>query len=81
VQVRAEGAVCRCGNRGCLETVAATGALLAALEPAHGQGLGVGRLRELVEHGDPGATRVVNDAGRAVGRVLADLVNHLTPRR
>lgn len=79
VQVRAEGAVCRCGNRGCLETVAATGALLAALEPAHGQGLGVGRLRELVEQGDPGATRVVNDAGRAVGRVLADLVNHLNP--
>ncbi len=79
VQVRAEGAVCRCGNRGCLETVAATGALLAALEPAHGHDIGVPRLRELVEAGDPGAARVVNDAGRAVGRVLADLVNHLNP--
>ena len=29
VQVRPEGIVCRCGNRGCLETVAAGDALLA----------------------------------------------------
>jgi predicted NBD/HSP70 family sugar kinase len=40
---------------------------------------GLNVLRELVEQGDPGATRVVSDAGRAIGRVLADLVNHLNP--
>jgi predicted NBD/HSP70 family sugar kinase/biotin operon repressor len=39
VQVREEGTVCRCGNRGCLETVASVPAVLAALRPAHGDGL------------------------------------------
>lgn len=29
--------------------------------------------------GDFGARRVVNDAGRAIGRALADLCNHLNP--
>jgi predicted NBD/HSP70 family sugar kinase len=32
-----------------------------------------------VAAGDLGATRVVNDAGRAVGRVLADLCNVVNP--
>ena len=45
VRVRAEGAVCRCGNRGCLETVASTDALLELLRPAHGSDLGVRGLR------------------------------------
>ena len=36
-------------------------------------------LIELVDAGDLGATRLVNDAGRAIGRVLADLCNALNP--
>lgn len=79
VQVLQDGLVCRCGNRGCLETVAATGPLLALLRPVHGADLTVQGLLELVASGDPGARRVVNDAGRAVGRVVADLCNHLNP--
>jgi predicted NBD/HSP70 family sugar kinase len=34
---------------------------------------------ELVADGDLPARRVVNDAGRAVGRALADLCNYLNP--
>jgi predicted NBD/HSP70 family sugar kinase len=79
VQVRPDGVVCRCGNRGCLETVAADGSLLALLRPAHGDDLTVPGMLELVAHGDLGARRVFNDAGRALGRVLADLCNHLNP--
>jgi predicted NBD/HSP70 family sugar kinase len=79
VQVRPEGVVCRCGNRGCLETVAAECALLALLRPAHGPGLTRQGMLELVASGDLGARRVFNDAGRALGRVLADLCNHLNP--
>ncbi len=79
VQVRAGGAVCRCGSRGCLETVAAVPALLEALAPLHGPGLGVDDLLELVAQGDPGARRVVKDAARALGRALADVCTHLNP--
>jgi len=79
VQVRPDGAVCRCGNRGCLETIASTGALLALLEPAHGPDLTVRGLLDLVDGGDIAARRLINDAGRAVGRTLADLCNHLNP--
>ncbi len=79
VQVRAGGAVCRCGSRGCLETVAGAPVLLEALEPLHGPGLGVEDLLALVASGDPGACRVVKDAGRALGRALADVCTHLNP--
>ena len=79
VHVREEGHVCRCGNRGCLETVASTGAVLDALRHAHRADLGVRDLHALIARGDPGARRVVVDAGRAIGRVLGDHCNVLNP--
>lgn len=79
VRVRAEGAVCRCGNRGCLETVASTDAMLSLLRPADGGGASMGTLIELLEAGDIGAQRVVSDAGREIGRVVAGLCNVLSP--
>jgi predicted NBD/HSP70 family sugar kinase/biotin operon repressor len=79
VHVRADGHVCRCGNRGCLETVAATGAVLAALRYAHGPDLGMPEVLALVDAGDLGARRVIGDAGRAIGRALADHCNVLNP--
>src|SRR4051812_2232988 len=57
VSVRSEGAVCRCGNRGCLETVASVDAVLSLLRPTHGSGLTARDLVELLESGDAGAHR------------------------
>jgi predicted NBD/HSP70 family sugar kinase len=79
VQVRADGVVCRCGNRGCLETIASEGAIRTLLRPGRGDDLTRRELLDLVAAGDFGATRVVNDAGRAIGRVLADLCNAVNP--
>lgn len=79
VQVRVDGAVCRCGNRGCLETVATEAPLRALLRPARGHDVTHCELLDLVAAGDLGACRVVNDAGRAIGRVLADLCNAVNP--
>jgi predicted NBD/HSP70 family sugar kinase len=79
IQVRPDGAVCRCGSRGCLETVAATGPLVSLLRPTHGADLTLHGLLRLVADGDLPARRVVNDAGRAVGRAIADLCNYLNP--
>jgi len=79
VQVRADGAVCRCGNRGCLETVASGPALLNVLRPAHGPDLTLGGMLALAAAGDLGTLRVLNDAGRAIGHALGDLCNSLNP--
>jgi len=79
VMVVADGAVCRCGNRGCLETVASRPALVELLRPSYGEGFGVADMLAAATAGDVGPRRAVTDAGRAVGRVLADLVNCLNP--
>lgn len=75
----ADGVVCRCGNRGCLETVAAAPALIELLRVSHGPGLTVADLLRLAEEGDVGVRRVFGDAGRSIGRALADLVNAVNP--
>ena len=80
VRVRDDGNVCICGNRGCLETLVSARGLVAALQPAHPeQELTIADLFRFVTAGDPGAERLVEDAGRAVGRTLADVVNVLNP--
>jgi predicted NBD/HSP70 family sugar kinase/biotin operon repressor len=75
------GAICHCGNRGCLETQAATSALLEMLRPSHGPELTVAGLIELAQDGDAGCRRVLADAGRHVGVALANLVSLFNPRR
>jgi predicted NBD/HSP70 family sugar kinase len=79
VQVDPDGSLCRCGNRGCLGTVAAAGPLLDLLRPVYGDGLTVEGMLELVGAGEEGPRRLIEDAGRAVGRVLGGLCNHLNP--
>ncbi len=73
------GLICRCGNRGCLETVASPVAVAALLERSTGEPSSVQRLLALVHDGDRGACRAVADAGAAVGRVLSTIVNLLNP--
>jgi glucokinase-like ROK family protein len=79
VLVDPDGIVCRCGNRGCLETVAATGALVDLLRRSHGEDLTVEAMLEAARAGDLGCRRVIHDAGRALGQVVATLLNVLNP--
>jgi glucokinase-like ROK family protein len=79
VLVDAEGPVCRCGNRGCLETVAGTDALADLLRRSHGAGLDGRAIVRLAREGDLGCRRVIADAGRAIGQAAATLVNVLNP--
>ena len=78
VPVRDDGLVCRCGSRGCLETEVSAPRLLETLRPAYGD-LDVAGLLELDTAGDPGAQRVLNDAGHTIGRSLAGLCTVLNP--
>jgi predicted NBD/HSP70 family sugar kinase len=73
------GPICRCGNRGCLETIASPPAVAALLERSSGEPVAVEQLLELVEAKDRRARRAVADAGEAIGRALSMLVNVLNP--
>ncbi|MFV8132452.1 ROK family transcriptional regulator [Streptomyces syringium] len=75
------GPVCRCGNRGCLETFTAARYVLPLLHSAHGTDLTVARMVQLAQEGDPGCRRVIADVGRHIGSGVANLCNLLNPRR
>ena len=74
---------CRCGSRGCLETVVSITTVrrqLAHVLATHQETLDEHEIPPLHEVADnPAAARVLTEAGRTVGRVLADLVNCLNP--
>lgn len=80
VTIDEHGAPCRCGNRGCLETVAAGPALLAGFD----ESAGIHRLRDLVTAAGAGsapAQRAIADAGRHIGVAAAGLCNLFDPER
>jgi predicted NBD/HSP70 family sugar kinase len=79
IVVDPDGQVCRCGNRGCLATIAGGAALTAALRQIRGPQMTVDELIGLSHDGDPGAGRLISDAGQAVGRVLASTCGVLDP--
>ncbi len=77
--IRPGGEMCRCGRRGCLETVASSRAILGRLA-----GHGISRLPEAVaafEAGDPFVRDVVLSAARELGVALAWLVGALNVER
>jgi predicted NBD/HSP70 family sugar kinase len=90
-----DGAECRCGRFGCLETVASSRAIVARAEEAAaaapdgrlGRRLAAaGRLhlddvRLALEAGDEDATAIVRAAGRALGYAVAALIGALNVRR
>lgn len=71
--MRPEGALCACGNRGCLETVASLTSIREALTPVHGA-VGVHRLADLLALGDVSCRRAMRDAGAVIGMALAPMV-------
>ena len=76
---RGADVVCRCGNRGCLEAIAAGPALAAALQAAGVQAASGADVVQLVRGGDANAVQVVRQAGRDIGEVVATLVNLINP--
>jgi glucokinase len=89
--VEPEGALCGCGNRGCLEAYASATAVVRMAREAISGGAapGLGRaanssaefsakaVYNLAIQGDEGARRVFRQVGRALGIVLSDMVNAL----
>lgn len=71
--------VCPCGRRGCVEAVASTTAITAAVSAAHGRQVGMAEAVELRHAGDASATEVFDEAGRVIGAAIASLVNLVGP--
>jgi predicted NBD/HSP70 family sugar kinase len=79
VTVELNGAMCRCGSRGCLETVASPAAITNLLATSWGQPASQIDLADLLQRRDRGTIRAVEDAGEAVGRALSAAVSLLNP--
>lgn len=75
------GTVCRCGNRGCLETIAAARTVIQLLEPVRGPGLTIADVVQKAGQGDAACARVLADTGRHVGAAVANLCNVFNPER
>ncbi len=73
------GKICRCGNRGCLETFVGAPFLLELLRHSHGE-LSLRQVITLAKEGDQGSRRVIADAGRHIGIGVANLCNLLNPQ-
>jgi predicted NBD/HSP70 family sugar kinase len=76
-----DGRLCKCGNRGCLETVASAEAITGLLGRRGGPEIGLPQAIEMAMNGDRGARRILEDAAAAIGVALANLCNILNPSR
>lgn len=80
VQVDPLGLICRCGGRGCLNTVVGAAVLTESLRLNRGE-LTLSDLIALAKQGDVGCRQVISDAGAMIGRVVADTAIALTPSK
>jgi predicted NBD/HSP70 family sugar kinase/biotin operon repressor len=75
------GALCYCGNRGCLETVASGPAILHLVGQGQTGTQTLERVIELAGQGDVRCRRAISDAGREIGVAVAGLCNLINPER
>lgn len=71
--------LCRCGNRGCLETVVSIAEVRRQLALVHSPSGDPHKSPLAAFSSDPAASRVISATGRTLGRVLADMCNALNP--
>lgn len=76
VMVRENGDLCRCGKRGCLETVSSVRSVLRQLNLAS-----VDQAVAAYQAGDPNASQVITQAGHYLGISLANLVGAFNIRK
>jgi predicted NBD/HSP70 family sugar kinase len=74
------GPICRCGNRGCLETLAGSAAVLASLRDAFDAPAALSDVIAFAHEGHAGARRAISDAGAHIGAAVATLCNLLNPQ-
>lgn len=82
VAVDQAGPKCHCGNRGCVEAIAADAAILARIRETTGADVvDTAEAVDLARRGDPGAREAYAAAGAAIGRGIATVANLFGPQR
>lgn len=72
--------VCHCGRRGCVESVASSGAIVAAVAAVDGRsGLTIQDVARSAHDGDPVAIAAYAKAGAVIGTAIATMVNLAGP--
>lgn len=80
VTAHPRGLLCRCGKRGCLETVASAPAILRACREAGAEIETLDDLALAVTRGDQAVDTVLREVGSTIGRVLGAAAMTLNPR-
>lgn len=75
------GPLCPSGHRGCARSVLTQEAISGAVSTVLNRQVSYEEALELAEEGEPAARRVVDDAGRGLGRLLAAIANLTAPER
>jgi predicted NBD/HSP70 family sugar kinase len=75
------GALCYCGNRGCLETVASGPAIIGLVGLVNGEVPTLAQIVDLAVAGEVRCHRAIADAGHEIGVAIAGLCNLINPER
>ncbi|WP_278235811.1 ROK family transcriptional regulator [Isoptericola sp. AK164] len=75
------GPPCFAGHRGCAVAMLTIRSIATQVSVALGREVAYDEALDLAEDGDPAARRVVDDAGRALGRFVAAAANFTMPER
>ena len=75
------GALCYCGNRGCLETVASGPAIIELVGLISGEVPTLSQIVDLAAAGELRCHRAIADAGHEIGVAIAALCNLINPER
>ncbi|MFE2045669.1 ROK family protein [Streptomyces sp. NPDC059477] len=82
VAIDPAGPLCHCGNRGCVEAIAADTAILARIRETTGAAVAdAAEAVALAHQGHPGVREVYAAAGTAIGRGIATVANLFGPER
>ncbi|WP_172193138.1 ROK family transcriptional regulator [Actinomyces faecalis] len=79
--VKADGARCRCGKRGCLETVASASAIIRRCRQGGVEVAGIEDVAQAYHQGRRVAVEAVTEAGQALGKVLGRVCVLIDPAR
>jgi predicted NBD/HSP70 family sugar kinase len=79
MHIEDDGALCRCGGRGCLMTTLNAIRLIDRIHAVHPGAISMADVLSLAAGGDAGVCRLLRDLGRTIGRSLADFCVYLAP--